>query len=49
MFGAVLLAMPAFTLPRHKPFDLARGWTKLPTLRDTDSSLYVGALIFGVG
>ena len=49
MAGAILAAAPGFALARKRNAPMLRGRFQIPTRRDIDPPLMLGAAIFGVG
>lgn len=49
MTGVLIAAIPGYALARRRPAPLAEPVFKIPTRRDIDTLLVVGALLFGIG
>jgi uncharacterized protein len=49
MIGALVAAIPGYALARRRGVPLAESTFQIPTRRDIDMALVVGALLFGIG
>lgn len=49
MIGALIAAVPGYALARRRRAPLAEPAFQIPTRRDIDVTLVVGALLFGIG